>query len=63
MVMDKRNIWSIIAVVVLLVVVYTVDSLFFRGEFWLRLIANIAIVAVFFVFIYKYVGLEKVRKI
>jgi hypothetical protein len=61
--MDKRNVRGIIAVVVLLVVVYVVDSLFFRGEFWLRLIANIAIVVVFFVFIYKYVGLEKVRKI
>lgn len=61
--MDKRNVRGIIAVVVLLVVVYVVDSLFFRGDFWLRLIANIAIVLVFFVFIYKFVGLEKVRKV
>ena len=61
--MDKRNVRGIIAVIVLLVVVYAVDSLFFRGEFWLRLIANIAIVVVFFVFIYKFVGLEKVRKV
>ena len=61
--MDKRNVRGIIAVMVLLVVVYVVDSLFFRGDFWLRLIANIAIVLVFFVFIYKFVGLEKVRKV
>ena len=61
--MDKRNVRGIIAVIVLLVVVYAVDSLFFRGESWLRLIANIAIVVVFFVFIYKFVGLEKVRKV
>lgn len=61
--MDKRNVRGIIAVVVLLVVVYVVDSLFFRGDFWLRLVANIAIVLVFFVFIYKFVGLEKVRKV
>ena len=61
--MDKRNVRGIIAVVILLIVAYAVDSLFFRGEFWLKLVANIAIVAVFFVFIYKYVGLEKVRKI
>ena len=60
--MDKRTVRGIIALVVLFLIVFTVDFLFLRGDFWLRLIVNIVIVAAFAVFIIKYVGLEKVRK-
>lgn len=61
--MDKRNVGSIIALVVMFIVIYTIDSLFFRNEFWLRLIANIAIVALFVIFIYKYIGIKNLRKV
>ncbi len=52
--MDNR-IRGVIAIVVMFIVVYIIDSLFFRYLFWQRLIANIVIVIVFLAFIYKYV--------
>ena len=57
--MDNR-VLGIIALVVMFIVVYTIDSLFFRGLFWQRLIANIVIVVVFLAFIYKYIFKGKV---
>ncbi len=50
--MDNR-IRGIIAIVVVFVIVYAIDSLFFKHLFWQRLIANIIIVIVLLAIIYK----------
>lgn len=52
--MVKPIIKIVLSIVVLLVVVYIVDSLFFRHLFWERLVANIIIVLVFAAIYMKY---------
>jgi hypothetical protein len=42
----KRNMFIVLYVVVLIVIIVSVDLLFFRGRFWERLIVNISIVLV-----------------
>jgi hypothetical protein len=56
--MDKSSIKLICSVLVLLVVVFTVDYLFFRHEFWLRLSVNIGIFLLYIVILYNYSSKE-----
>lgn len=57
--MDNVKIRGIAAIVVLIIVVFAIDSLFFRNLFWQRLIANIVVVIIFLAFIYKYILTKK----
>ena len=45
-----RNMSVVLYIVVLIAVIVSVDLLFFRNQFWERLIANIGIVLVFAAF-------------
>ena len=54
--MIEQNIKYIISIVGLFLIIFTVDSLFFRHLFWERLISNIIIVVVFFVLFLKYIN-------
>jgi type IV secretory pathway VirB2 component (pilin) len=49
-----RNMSVVLYVVVLITVVVGVDFLFFRNQFWERLIANIGIVMVFAAFYLRF---------
>ena len=49
-----RNIYALIYVLVLIVVVVSVDVLFFKHRFWERLMANIGIVLVFAAFYFRF---------
>ena len=49
-----RNIYAVIYVLVLIVVVVSVDVLFFKHRFWERLMANIGIVLVFAAFYLRF---------
>ena len=49
-----RNIYVVLFILVLIAVVVSVDLLFFRNQFWERLIANIGIVLVFVAFYLRF---------
>lgn len=49
-----RNMSIVLSIVVLIAVVVGVDVLFFRNQFWSRLIANTGIVLVFAAFYYRF---------
>jgi hypothetical protein len=59
--MVKPTIKIILSVIALFIIVYVVDSMFFRNLFWERLIANIVIVLLFAVIYLKYLNKEYVR--
>lgn len=50
----QRNIYAVPYVLALIAVVVAVDMLFFRHEFWPRLLANIGIVLLFAAFGLRY---------
>jgi hypothetical protein len=50
----KRNMSIVLYVLLLIAVVFSVDLLFFRHQFWERLIANIGIVLVFAAFYLRF---------
>ena len=50
----SKNVSILLYVVVLVAVVVGVDVLFFRNQFWERLIANIGIVLVFTAFYLRF---------
>lgn len=52
--MVNPKIKIVLSILVLLILVYIVDSLFFRHLFWERLVANILIVLAFAIFYLKY---------
>ena len=49
-----RNIFVLLYIVVLIAVVVSVDLLFFRNQFWERLIVNIGIVLMFAAFYLRF---------
>jgi len=49
-----RNIYVVLFVLIMIAVVVSVDLLFFRNQFWERLIANIGIVLVFVAFYLRF---------
>ena len=49
-----RNIYVVLFVVIMIAVVVSVDLLFFRNQFWERLIVNIGIVLVFVAFYLRF---------
>ncbi len=49
-----RNIYVVLYIVVLIVVVVSVDFLFFKNRFWERLLVNIGIVLVFAAFYLRF---------
>jgi len=49
-----RNLSVVLYIVVLIAVVVSVDLLFFKNQFWERLIVNIGIVLVFAAFYYRF---------
>jgi len=51
----ERTSKYIISVVILFIIVFSLDSLFFRHLFWERLLANIVIVLVFIILVLKYI--------
>ena len=53
--MMERTSKYIISVVILFIIVFSLDSLFFRHLFWERLLANIVIVLVFIILVLKYI--------
>jgi hypothetical protein len=56
--MDKSTITLIFSVLALLFVVFTVDYLFFRDQFWLRLSVNIGIFLIYIMILYKFSSKE-----
>jgi hypothetical protein len=50
----KRNMSVVLYIVVMIVVVVSVDLLFFRNLVWERLASNIGIVLVFVVFYFRF---------
>jgi hypothetical protein len=46
----RRNMYSVIAVIVMAAIIVAVDLLFFRHHIWERLMVNIGIVLVFLAF-------------
>jgi hypothetical protein len=56
--MVNSSIKLISSVLILLVVVFTVDYLFFRHDFWPRLSINIGIFLVYVMIYYKYSSKE-----
>jgi hypothetical protein len=51
----QRNMSVVLYVLVLIVVVVSVDLLFFKNRFWERLIVNIGIVLVFAAFYLRFI--------
>jgi len=49
-----RNIYIVLFVLIMIAVVVSMDLLFFRNQFWERLIANIGIVLVFIAFYLRF---------
>ena len=49
-----RNIYVVLFVLIMVVVVVNVDVLFFKNQFWERLMANIGIVLVFVAFYLRF---------
>ncbi len=49
-----RNIYVVLFVLIMIAVIVSVDLLFFRNQFWERLIANIGIVLVFVAFYLRF---------
>lgn len=56
--MVKPAIKIVLSVITLFIIVYLVDSVFFRHLFWERLISNIVIVLVFAAIYLKYLNKE-----
>ncbi len=54
--MDKQTIKIISSIVLIFIVTFTIDSLFFKHLFWQRLIVNIGIVVVYAFLFYKYIN-------
>jgi hypothetical protein len=52
----SRNLTVAIFVAALVAVIVGVDLLFFRGNFWARLIVNVGIVLVFVAFYLRFAG-------
>lgn len=50
----SRNIYVVLYVLVLIAVIVSVDLLFFKNQFWERLIVNIGIVLVFIAFYFRF---------
>jgi hypothetical protein len=51
----ERYVTNAIYVVLMIAVIVSVDFLFFRQEFWERLIVNIGIVLVFVAFYFRFI--------
>ncbi len=49
-----RNTYVVLYILVLIAVVVSVDFLFFKNQFWERLIVNIGIVLVFAAFYFRF---------
>ncbi len=49
-----RNVYIVLFVLIMIAVVVSVDLLFFRNQFWERLMANIGIVLVFIAFYLRF---------
>jgi uncharacterized membrane protein len=49
-----KNIYAVLFVLIMIVVIVSVDLLFFRNRIWERLIANIGIVLVFVAFYLRF---------
>ena len=49
-----RNIYVALFVLIMIAVIVSVDLLFFRNQFWERLMANIGIVLVFIAFYLRF---------
>ncbi len=49
-----RNIYVVLFVLIMIAVIVSVDLLFFRNQFWERLMANIGIVLVFIAFYLRF---------
>lgn len=49
-----KNIYGVIFALVIIVVIVSIDLLFFKDRFWERLIANIGIVLVFVAFYLRF---------
>ena len=49
-----RNIYVVLFILIMIAVIVSVDILFFRNQFWERLIANIGIVLVFIAFYLRF---------
>ena len=50
----RKNMITVLYIVVMIAVVVSVDVLFFKNRFWERLMANIGIVLVFLAFYLRY---------
>ena len=50
----RKNMITVLYIVVLIAVVVSVDVLFFKNRFWERLMANIGIVLVFLAFYLRF---------
>ena len=50
----SRNIYAVLSALIMIVVIVSMDLLFFRNRFWERLIANIGIVLVFIAFYLRF---------
>ena len=51
-----RQVTVVLYVVAMAAVIVGVDVLFFRGQFWARLLANVGIVLVFAAFYFRFLG-------
>ncbi len=56
--MVKPTVKIVLSVIALFIIVYVVDSIFFRHLFWERLISNIVIVLLFAAIYLKYLNKE-----
>jgi uncharacterized membrane protein len=50
----SRNIYAVLFALIMIIIVVSVDLLFFKNRFWERLIANIGIVLVFLAFYLRF---------
>ena len=50
----RKNMITVLYIVVMIAVVVSVDVLFFKNRFWVRLMANIGIVLVFLAFYLRF---------
>lgn len=51
----ERHVINVVYVLLMVAVIVSVDFLFFKREFWERLIANIGIVLVFLAFFLRFI--------
>jgi hypothetical protein len=54
----ERRVITVLYVVLLIIVIVSLDFLFFKREFWERLIANIGVVLVFLAFYLRFIRIR-----